>query len=112
MRETINFAAESKLHTAVFAIATPYPGIELYRQAEEKGFNVERQFSTVGKVSVNMSAVSDEILSSLRTMAFRKFYFNPVRCWRLFVRVPSKLVLIKNFIEVVRVALFKKELYG
>jgi len=112
MRETINFAAESKLHTAVFAIATPYPGTELYRQAKEKGFNVERQFSTVGKVSVNMSAASDETLSRLKTMAFRKFYFNPIRCWRLFVLVPRKVVLFKNFIEVVRVAFFKKELYG
>jgi len=112
MRETINFAAESKLHTAVFAIATPYPGTDLYRQAEEKGFNVERQFSTVGKVSVNMSAVSDEKLERLRIMAYRKFYFNPFRCWRLFVRVPRKVILFKNFLEVVKVTFFKKELYG
>jgi len=112
MRETIDFAAESKLHTAVFAIATPYPGTELFRRAEEKGFNVERQFSTVGKVSVNMSAVPAEKLGRLRTLAFRKFYFNPIRCWRLFVRVPRKVVLFKNFMEVVKVTFFKKELYG
>ena len=112
MCKTIDFAAESRLHTAVFAIATPYPGTDLYRQAEEKGFNVERQFSTVGKVSVNMSAASDETLSRLKTLAYRKFYFSPVRCWRLFVRVPRKIVLIRNFIEVVRVSILKKELYG
>jgi hypothetical protein len=95
-----------------FAIATPYPGTELYQQAEEKGFNVERQFPTVGQVSINMSTVSDEKLSSLRTIVFRRFYFNPVRCLRPFIRVPRKLVLIKNFIEVVGVALLRKELYG
>ncbi len=110
--ETIRFAAESKLHTAVFNIVTPFPGTRLYKQAEEMGSNVGKSFSTVGKVSVNMSAVSNEKLAKLRVIAYRRFYFNVTRCWRLFVRVPRKLILFKNFIEVARVSLLKKELYG
>jgi radical SAM superfamily enzyme YgiQ (UPF0313 family) len=42
--ETINFAAESKLHTAVFNIVTPFPGTRLYKQAEEAGNNVGKSF--------------------------------------------------------------------
>lgn len=112
VQKTIDFAVKSKLHTAVFAIATPFPGTKLFNLAEEKGLNADISFSTVGKVSVNMSAIQNERLENLRIIAYRKFYFNPLRWWRIFIRVPRKSSIFKNFLEVIKVAFFKKELYG
>lgn len=112
MRETINFALRAKLHTAVFALVTPFPGTALYETAKNKGYDVNKPFSSVSKVTVNMSAVDDKKLEKLRMAAYRKFYFNIVRCWRIFIRLPKKTPLIKNFWEVFRLVFFKKELYG
>jgi len=112
VQKTINFARGSKLHTAVFSIVTPFPGTRLYDLAKEKAPNEDISFSTVSRTSINMSKVPDEKLKDLRITAYRKFYFNPRRWWRIFVNTPRKSILFKNFIEVVKVAFFKKELYG
>jgi len=112
MLKTIDFASRSKLHTAVFAIMTPFPGTKLYAQTNALYPDRDTSFSTVGKISINTSAVSKEKLAALRILAYQRFYFNPVRWWHIFVRVPRKLSIYRNFLEVMKVAFFKKELYA
>ena len=110
--ETIGFAARSKLHTAVFAIVTPFPSTEMYADAVSAGNIPSGDFSTVQKVTINLSNVPYRRLEELRFYAYRRFYMNPARALRIFFAAPSKIPVFKNFIEVVRVAFFKKVLYG
>ena len=111
VQETLDFAVKSQLHTAVFAIATPYPGTKMFEQAQQAGYNVDVEFGTVFAPTVNMSSVPDERLSALRLQAYRRFYFSARRAWRIFRAAPAKRPLVGNFWEVVRVALFRKSLY-
>jgi hypothetical protein len=110
MRRTVRFAVDSPLHTAVFSIVTPYPGSRL--DAGPGPLRNELSFSTVGKIVRNLSGVADERLAAIRIRAYRKFYFSPGRWWALFRGVSNKQALLRNFVEVVRVAFFKKELFG
>ena len=107
---TIDFAVRSPLHTAVFSIVTPFPGSRLHHCAESAEDGVS--FSTVGKISRNMSAMTDARLAQLRVQAYRRFYFSPRRWWALFRGVVNKRALLRNGIEVVRVSFLRKELYG
>ena len=66
----------------------------------------------VSKIEHECIMASSERLEQLRFLAYRKFYFNPVRALKIFWRAPAKLPVFTNFLEVVRVALFKKVLYA
>jgi radical SAM superfamily enzyme YgiQ (UPF0313 family) len=111
--ETLKFAISSKLHTAVFSIVTPFPNTDMYEQAIAKNnISPAIDFSDVQRASLNLSEVTDTRLEELRLYAYRRFYFNPIRALRIFLRAPLKVPVFKNFIEVVRVALFKKLLYS
>lgn len=111
--ETLRFAFSSRLHTAVFAIVTPFPNTEIYNQfVLRKKINSNVDFSNTSEVALNLCKVSNKKLQQLRLYAYRRFYFNPIRALRIFFRAPSKIPVFRNFIEVVRVAFFKKVLYS
>lgn len=80
IEETIRFACEVNPHTIQVSIAAPYPGTELYRQAQEKGwFNNNNLISSSG---IQLSTLSYPHLSSAEIEAaveqmYRRFYFRP-----------------------------------
>jgi len=80
VEETIRFACEVNPHTIQVSIAAPYPGTQLYRQAQENGwFNNPSLISDSGiQVSTlaypNFSAEQIEV--SVEQM-YRRFYFRP-----------------------------------
>jgi radical SAM superfamily enzyme YgiQ (UPF0313 family) len=110
---TIQLAISSKLHTAVFGIATPFPGTEMFRSgiAEKRIFN-NTDFYDAQKIIVNLSKISDKRLEELRYYAYRRFYFDPIRALRIFLGAPAKIPVFKNFLEVFKVAFLKKALYA
>ncbi len=111
--ETLKFAFSSKLHTAVFAIVTPFPSTQMYNQAFPRvGISNSVDFCDVQKVTLNLSNVPKSRLENLRFYAYRRFYFNLFRIIRIFFDAPSIIPLFRNFIEVVRVGVFKKPLYS
>lgn len=112
IKETIDFAVGLPLHTAVFSIATPFPGTEFHNIAMETMGQSSVKFTTMGKPSLNVSAVSDKTLVRLKAGAYRRFYFHPSRIWRIWRDTPSRRRLMTNFFEVLNVAFFGKELYG
>ncbi len=70
IRQTLEFALELDSDSAQFSIATPFPGTEFYRMAEEQGWLVERDWS---KFDGNNYAVisypelrADELMEFLR----------------------------------------------
>ena len=80
IEDTIRFACEVSPHTIQVSIASPYPGTELYRQAEENGwFN---DSSLVADSGIQMSALQYPHLSAADIedaveQMYRRFYFRP-----------------------------------
>ncbi len=89
IRETIRFACEVEPDTIQVSLAAPYPGTELYRQAQEQGWLRNEQGELVDGHGIQTAALSYPHLSS--TMIFnsleefyRKFYFRPRKMFSLF----------------------------
>lgn len=106
---TINFALQSKLHTASFFILTPFPNTPMYEEALALGYDMHADYSDYGAVSANLSKMTTRRLEQLRAVAFRKFYFNLRRILSIFRTTPNKWVLFQNFLRTARITFLKKE---
>lgn len=103
MKSTMKFACESALHTASFFIVKPAPGTELHAMYFlEKGDSKPSRDSTdYAYTSFNLecSKLPEGKLQSIYRRAFLRFYFNPVRIWRILLKYPDKLFLFKSFLQ-------------
>jgi hypothetical protein len=79
--------------------------------AKGESRNTDIEFSTVGKVSLNVSLVSSKKLNELLTLAYSKFYISFFRILRIWRIAPRKLPLFENFWEVLKVVFLRKELF-
>ncbi|MDQ6767427.1 MAG: hopanoid biosynthesis associated radical SAM protein HpnJ [Candidatus Eremiobacteraeota bacterium] len=89
IRETIRFACEVEPETIQVSLAAPYPGTELFRQAQEQGWLHMESDELVDTHGIQIAALNYPHLSS--TMIFnsldefyRKFYFRPRKMISLF----------------------------
>jgi len=88
IRETIRFACEIEPETIQVSLAAPYPGTELYRQAQEQGWLQIQTGELVDTHGVQIAALSYPTMPS--TLMFnsvedfyRKFYFRPRKIFSL-----------------------------
>ena len=97
IQETIAFACRSRLHTAGFALLSPFPGTRVRELAEEMGIRIESRpdDASYAKLSANLSAVDDAALLRLRREAHRRFYFRPRQALRIFRALPRKTDLFR-----------------
>ena len=80
IEETIRFACEVSPHTIQVSIAAPYPGTELYRQAQENGWFTQNnlintsgiQLSTLEYPNLSTKQIEDSV-----EKMYRQFYFRP-----------------------------------
>jgi hopanoid biosynthesis associated radical SAM protein HpnJ len=80
IEETIRFACEVNPHTIQVSIAAPYPGTELYRQAQENDWFMDKklvatsgiQLSTLEYPNLPGQAIEDAV-----EQMYRRFYFRP-----------------------------------
>ncbi|MEB3309002.1 MAG: hopanoid biosynthesis associated radical SAM protein HpnJ [Snowella sp.] len=80
IEETIRFACEVNPHTIQVSIAAPYPGTELYRQAQENGWFTQNnlintsgiQLSTLEYPNLSTKQIEDAV-----ERMYRQFYFRP-----------------------------------
>jgi radical SAM superfamily enzyme YgiQ (UPF0313 family) len=97
MQQTIDVVCGSQLHTATFFTVTPYPGTRLYNDlkvtAPEKLARIDYADSDYTGIHVNASAEPDETLFALQRKAWRQFYLNPRRMWRILKAYPKPLYL-------------------
>jgi len=116
MMNTVNFVLNSRLHTAMFHLTTPFPGTPMYEEhvrnkiesgeyngsREQYEVELKKKVNFVGarELSLNLSAVSDQELLQIKKTAFRKFYFNPRRMLSIWKVYPVKKRLFTNFINV------------
>ncbi len=90
MMETIEFACSTDLHTAGFALLSPFPGSEVHRMAEAAGKTIsfDPDDTSYQRVSCNLSATSDETLAKMHKLAHRRFYASPKRLCRIIATMP------------------------
>ncbi len=90
-RATIDFAKELGADFAKFSLATPYPGTELCRLAEEMGLLSSRDwsrassmagFSTYEPLFVPEGRTGEE-MKRWQRRAMREFYFRPRQAWTI-----------------------------
>lgn len=105
MKETIDFACRSELHTAAFARALPFKDSKLIELAEQFGIEVKPDFSKFmfTYTDSNLSSVPNERLGKIRRLAYRKFYLSPRRLFRFLKLLPHRsrflFLLVKLFIK-------------
>ena len=89
---TVEFAANSMLHRALFYIPIPFAGTELADMAAEciknKNDTIDLQKVTYLTRTLNISAMSDSELQKVMRSAHRRFYLNPKRIMRLAIHHP------------------------
>jgi hopanoid biosynthesis associated radical SAM protein HpnJ len=89
IRQTIQFACEVEPETLQVSLAAPYPGTELYRQAQENGWLQNQTGDLVDIHGVQVAALNYPTLSSTELFHsvedfYRKFYFRPRKMLSLF----------------------------
>jgi hopanoid biosynthesis associated radical SAM protein HpnJ len=88
IEETIRFACEIDPDTIQVALAAPYPGTELYKQAQEKGWFARQQDDLVSNDGVQSCVLqypgmpAERIYQELERF-YRRFYFRPKPIWRM-----------------------------
>jgi radical SAM superfamily enzyme YgiQ (UPF0313 family) len=99
MRATIDWAARSSFHTAAFFRVIPFKGTELFTQVEHAGFDLPTDWSAYEpyQTDINLSTVPESTITRLRKSAYRRFYFNPKRLWRIFTLIPNKTNMLPFF---------------
>ncbi|HBC89734.1 MAG TPA: hypothetical protein DCZ94_22575 [Lentisphaeria bacterium] len=84
IRKTIEFASSLPGHHVYFFIVTPLPGTELFEMVKEKhGLARKYEIQTVDYEEdvkrFDVPEISNEELTSLHRLAYRKFYLDPKR---------------------------------
>ncbi len=82
IRETIRFACDIEPETIQVSLAAPYPGTELYRQAQEQGWLQIQSGDLVDThgvqtAALNYPSLSSTIIFNSVEQFYRKFYFRP-----------------------------------
>jgi radical SAM superfamily enzyme YgiQ (UPF0313 family) len=92
MEATIRWAADSSFHTAAFFRVIPFKGTELFEEVEHAGFQLPTDWSAYEpyQSDINLSEVPEETILKLRKRAYRSFYWNPRRLFRIFKLIPNK----------------------
>jgi radical SAM superfamily enzyme YgiQ (UPF0313 family) len=91
IRQTIQFACDTEPETIQVSLAAPYPGTELYRQAQEQGW-LEIQSGTgelvdshgIQSAAMNYPGLSSTLIFNSVEEFYRKFYFRPRKMFTLF----------------------------
>ncbi len=104
MNQTIEFACDLDLSTALFSLVIPNPGTDLRDMVIEEGETVNKSFSdySITAVNSNASKVDPAQLVKLQKHAYRKFYFNPKRAWHIFQTTRSKKLLFSKFLSLLK----------
>jgi hopanoid biosynthesis associated radical SAM protein HpnJ len=89
IRETIRYACEIEPETIQVSLAAPYPGTELYRQAQEQGWLEVQSGHLVDTHGIQTAALNYPGISSTLVFRsldefYRKFYFRPRKMVSLF----------------------------
>ncbi len=95
MKQTIDYVTSLKCHTATFFYLNPFPGTEMAESDPIIGEKVRQvDFSEYSGITLNLSAVPDDVLMKMKRSGYRKFYFSPRRIVRILRDVPKNPLLL------------------
>lgn len=80
VEETIRFACEVSPHTIQVSIAAPYPGTQLYQQAQTNGWFSDQSLVTDSGIQMSTLAYPDfpaHAIEAAVEKMYRRFYFRP-----------------------------------
>jgi len=99
IKKTIRFALKSKLHTAGFALLTPFPGTRVRKMAEEMGRRVEfnPEDTSYSQLACNLTELSDRRLRFYHRWAHWRFYFRPRQIVKIIRTIPNRWLLPRIF---------------
>ncbi len=86
LRATVDFACKSRMHQALFFLVNPFGDTELARQIASTGkmpANLKPEDFDYHSIPFNASSMPDKTLHRIYSMAWIRFYFNPVRIVRI-----------------------------
>jgi hopanoid biosynthesis associated radical SAM protein HpnJ len=101
IQETIRFACDIEPDTLQVSLAAPYPGTELYRQAEERGWLASSSSGLVDAKGVQVAALgypglpSSEIFRSVDEF-YRRFYFRPRKIFTIMGQMARDPVVLRR----------------
>jgi anaerobic magnesium-protoporphyrin IX monomethyl ester cyclase len=97
MHRTLDLAVRLAPHAAVFNLATPYPGTELFRQCEADGTLLSRDWDLYDQAHplIALPDTSPDELLALYREAHRRFYLRPaaVLRWARVLRSPEQTAM-------------------
>lgn len=100
IKQTVRFSRELPIDFAQFAIATAYPGTELYQIAKEQNKLTDDWSKSIyalgGKPLISLSDVPIDKLYSYMKTAYRSFYFRPRYILGKIKKIKSPSDLIYN----------------
>lgn len=104
--QTVEYAISLSNHIAHFLFLTPFLGTEIAEFSPEIKSKVRQiDIKDFYSLSVNLSAVSDEVLINTKRNAVRRFYFSPVRIARIARDVPKNLRFLGSALLALKLAL-------
>ncbi|MHA1568934.1 MAG: B12-binding domain-containing radical SAM protein [Alphaproteobacteria bacterium] len=99
-RQTVDYALNSDFTTIAVFRTVPFKNSGLVELARADGIVIEDKLEKYEfhKTDVNLSRTPTEVLSRLKRKAYRGFYLNPRRLFRLLVLLPNKRTLLPALI--------------
>ncbi len=99
IKKTLEFVKEIKPNYANFHVATPYPGTELYKKYDEKGYIINKDYTRLEspKANISLPYLSNEDLEYWRDKAFFDFYVTP----RMAIQELKKIRTPREFVNLV-----------
>ena len=96
MAATVEYAVSLKNHLASFFFLNPFPGTEIAKSASwisEKAKDLDFSKNYSG-ITLNLSAVPDQVMINMKRSAYRRFYFSPRRISRIVRDIPKTSSLL------------------
>ncbi len=99
MERTLQLALSLDLDVALFSVATPYPGTELFRWAEKGGHLLTRDWAQYDRAHavLRLPSAAPEVVWAYHRRAYRRFYLRPRFLARRALRLRSRRQLKEAF---------------
>ena len=98
LRDTVDFAVHSPLHTAHFLKVTPFEGTPMFemmsQEMQQRAAHVSDALKYYDR-SFNLSDVDNKQFNRILAAAHRRFYINPVRLLRMAAAHPRRINLLR-----------------
>lgn len=91
LEDTMELAIKLNPDLVVFNIATPFPGTEMFRWADERGLLTTKNWEhyDFSRPIMTLPTLTSEDLESFYSKAYRRFYLRPAYIWQRLRKIRS-----------------------